>query len=298
MCSLHCYGNETLPICFLKQPAHSYAGCTRLLACFHWLPGLISGSPPCYAHVLSRGPVFLLRTYAHPVRYAFVTHFLAPFTRAQQYLFLAQLHLPGSAVPTAPCQRTRGVAWSVTESPHRVTAGTFDHVTREGQFSIAESPLRSKIALGTSNSSGNCPRPPDAFQGKALGGHLLRVVRTHWSSGACKDALEAALGPLFKRCQDTFVKKGTACINRSNTAARAVLEQPCSTGVRTDTVRPKQEPTGQTDLSDRYRLVLCNRSQELIGQACPTCRQVLWLDSACPTTGRTRLFEHRLNCRV
>jgi hypothetical protein len=67
MCSLHCYGNETLPICFLKQPAHSYAGCTRLLACFHWLPGLISGSPPCYSHVLSRGPVFLLQTYAHPV---------------------------------------------------------------------------------------------------------------------------------------------------------------------------------------------------------------------------------------
>ncbi|PLW33809.1 hypothetical protein PCANC_21902 [Puccinia coronata f. sp. avenae] len=90
----------------------------------------------------------------------------------------------------------------------------------------------------------------------------------------------------------------TAGINRSNTAARAVLEQPCSTGGRTDTVRPKREPTGRTDLSDRSRLVLCNRSQELIGQACPTCRQVLWSDSACPTTGRTRLFEHRLNCRV
>ncbi|PLW09860.1 hypothetical protein PCASD_22617 [Puccinia coronata f. sp. avenae] len=90
----------------------------------------------------------------------------------------------------------------------------------------------------------------------------------------------------------------TAGINRSNTAARAVLEQPCSTGGRTDTVRPKQEPTGRTDLSDRSRLVLCNRSQELIGQACPTRRQVLRSDSACPTTGRTRLFEHRLNCRV
>ncbi|PLW40166.1 hypothetical protein PCANC_18257 [Puccinia coronata f. sp. avenae] len=90
----------------------------------------------------------------------------------------------------------------------------------------------------------------------------------------------------------------TAGINRSNTAARAVLEQPCSTGVRTDTVRPKQEPTGRTDLSDRSRLVLCNRSQELIGQACPTRRQVLRSDSACPTTGQTRLFEHRSNCRV
>ncbi|PLW28106.1 hypothetical protein PCASD_22494 [Puccinia coronata f. sp. avenae] len=38
--------------------------------------------------------------------------------------------------------------------------------------------------------------------------------------------------------------------------------------------------------------------QELIGQACPTRRQVLRSDSACPTTGRTRLFEHRSNCRV
>ncbi|PLW27441.1 hypothetical protein PCASD_23076 [Puccinia coronata f. sp. avenae] len=90
----------------------------------------------------------------------------------------------------------------------------------------------------------------------------------------------------------------TAGINRSNTAARAVLEQPCSTGGRTDTVRPKREPTGRTDLSDRSWLVLCNRSQELIGQACPTRRQVLRSDSACPTTGQTRLFEHRSNCRV
>ncbi|PLW25479.1 hypothetical protein PCASD_24988 [Puccinia coronata f. sp. avenae] len=90
----------------------------------------------------------------------------------------------------------------------------------------------------------------------------------------------------------------TASINRSNTAVRAPLELPCSTGGRTGTVRPKQEPTGWTDLSDQSRLVLCDRSQELIGQACPTRRQVLRSDSACPTTGRTRLFEHRSNCRV
>ncbi|PLW23886.1 hypothetical protein PCASD_13494 [Puccinia coronata f. sp. avenae] len=82
----------------------------------------------------------------------------------------------------------------------------------------------------------------------------------------------------------------TAGINRSNTAARAVLEQPCSTGGRTDTVRPKREPTGRTDLSDRSRLVLGNWSQELIGQACPTRRQVLRSDSACPT--------HRSNTAV
>ncbi|PLW45686.1 hypothetical protein PCASD_07092 [Puccinia coronata f. sp. avenae] len=98
--------------------------------------------------------------------------------------------------------------------------------------------------------------------------------------------------------QATPTHSHTAGINRSNTAVRAVLEQPCSTGGRTGTVRPKQEPTGRTDLSDRSRLVLCDRSQELIGQACPTRRQVLWSDSACPTTGRTRLFEHRSNCRV
>ncbi|PLW12948.1 hypothetical protein PCANC_07830 [Puccinia coronata f. sp. avenae] len=90
----------------------------------------------------------------------------------------------------------------------------------------------------------------------------------------------------------------TAGINRSNTAVRAVLEQPCSTGGRTGTVRPKRDPTGRTDLSDRSRLVLCDRSQELIGQACPTRRQVLRSDSACPTTGRARLFEHRSSCRV
>jgi hypothetical protein len=41
------------------------------------------------------------------------------------------------------------------------------------------------------------------------------------------------------------------------------------------------------NLSDRSQLVLCDRSQELIGQACLTLRQVLWLDSACPTTGQT-----------
>ncbi|PLW41737.1 hypothetical protein PCASD_05660 [Puccinia coronata f. sp. avenae] len=69
----------------------------------------------------------------------------------------------------------------------------------------------------------------------------------------------------------------------SNKAVQAVLKQPCLTGGQTGTVRPKQEPTGWTDLSDRSRLVPCDRSQELIGQACPTRRQVLWSDSACLT---------------
>ncbi|PLW31157.1 hypothetical protein PCANC_23899 [Puccinia coronata f. sp. avenae] len=120
---------------------------------------------------------------------------------------------------------------------------------------------------------------------RTLGKHVCKqqLARSPWQ--ACCSCPPRALA-------------STAGINRSNTAARAVLEQPCSTGGRTDTVRPKREPTGRTDLSDRSRLVLCNRSQELIGQACPTRRQVLRSDNACPTTGRTRLFEHRSNCRV
>ncbi|PLW56422.1 hypothetical protein PCANC_03450 [Puccinia coronata f. sp. avenae] len=77
-----------------------------------------------------------------------------------------------------------------------------------------------------------------------------------------------------------------------------VLEQPCLTGGRKGTVQPKREPTGRTDLPNWSRLVLCDRSQKPIGQACPNRRQVLWSDSACLTTGQTRLFEHRSNCRV
>ncbi|PLW11361.1 hypothetical protein PCASD_24325, partial [Puccinia coronata f. sp. avenae] len=107
-------------------------------------------------------------------------------------------------------------------------------------------------------------------------------------------AVQLSIFIAWETCYDSH----TAGINRSNTAARAVLKKPCLTGGRTGTVQPKQEPTGWTDLSNRSRLVLCNRSQELIGQACPTRRQVLRSDSACPTTGRTRLFEHRSNCRV
>ncbi|PLW29955.1 hypothetical protein PCASD_18907 [Puccinia coronata f. sp. avenae] len=87
------------------------------------------------------------------------------------------------------------------------------------------------------------------------------------------------------RTDNDIIRTDTAGINRSNTAAQEVLKQPSLTGGRTDTVQPKREPTGRTDLSDRSRLVLCNRSQELIGQACPTHRQVLQSDSACLTTG-------------
>ncbi|PLW24954.1 hypothetical protein PCASD_24231 [Puccinia coronata f. sp. avenae] len=56
----------------------------------------------------------------------------------------------------------------------------------------------------------------------------------------------------------TTTRNNTAGINRLNTAVRAVLEQPCSTGGRTGTVRPV---VGQA-LSDQST---CRQ----VGQACP-----------------------------
>ncbi|PLW08127.1 hypothetical protein PCANC_05209 [Puccinia coronata f. sp. avenae] len=142
------------------------------------------------------------------------------------------------------------------------------------------------VPLNKNNNPKLCPTPmevEEAINHWPLPLSLLAAKKSGWP-------LRYAKSPLFVAY--------TAGINRSNTAVRAVLEQPCSTGGRTGTVRPKQEPTGRTDLSDRSRLVLCDRSQELIGQACPTRRQVLRSDSACPTISQTRLFEHRSNCRV
>ncbi|PLW26793.1 hypothetical protein PCASD_25768 [Puccinia coronata f. sp. avenae] len=91
---------------------------------------------------------------------------------------------------------------------------------------------------------------------------------------------------------------GTAGINRSNTAVRAVLEQPCSTGGRTGTVRPKHLPAGRTGLSDQFLGPVAQDQPGPVGQICPTSWLLLQSDSARPTTGRTRLFEHRSNCRV
>ncbi|PLW35761.1 hypothetical protein PCASD_20647 [Puccinia coronata f. sp. avenae] len=75
----------------------------------------------------------------------------------------------------------------------------------------------------------------------------------------------------------TFLNSFTAGINRSNTAVRAVLEQPCSTGGRTGTVRPKHLPAGRTGLSDQFlgpartgRTNLSNQlALALVGQ-CPS----------------------------
>ncbi|PLW43396.1 hypothetical protein PCASD_07504 [Puccinia coronata f. sp. avenae] len=90
----------------------------------------------------------------------------------------------------------------------------------------------------------------------------------------------------------------TAGINRSNTAVRAVLEQPCSTGGRTGTVRPKHLPAGRTGLSNQFLGPVAQDQPGPVGQICPTSWLSLWLDSVRPNTGRTRLFEHRSSSRV
>ncbi|PLW28758.1 hypothetical protein PCANC_21780 [Puccinia coronata f. sp. avenae] len=127
----------------------------------------------------------------------------------------------------------------------------------------------------------------------------LPLFQSSWASPVCFENLITALP--------------AAGINRSNTAVQAVLEQPplkqpCLTGGWTGTVRPKQEPTGRTDLSNRSRLVLCKQlvpgtdwtglSDPPAGALVKQCLSNHRLNSACPTTGQTRLFEHRSNCRV
>ncbi|PLW15425.1 hypothetical protein PCANC_17934 [Puccinia coronata f. sp. avenae] len=90
----------------------------------------------------------------------------------------------------------------------------------------------------------------------------------------------------------------TAGNNQSNTAVRAVLEQPCSTGGRTGTVRPKHLPEGRTGLSNQFLRPVGQDQPGPVRQICPTSWLSLRLDSARPTTGQTRLFKHRSNCRV
>ncbi|PLW21959.1 hypothetical protein PCANC_04355 [Puccinia coronata f. sp. avenae] len=106
----------------------------------------------------------------------------------------------------------------------------------------------------------------------------------------------------FKYRSNQFTKSGldatTASINRSNTAVQAVLEQLCSTGGRTGTVRPKHLPAGQTGLSNQFLGPVAQDQPGPVGQICPTSWLSLWSDSVRPTTGQTRLFEHRLSSRV
>ncbi|PLW46693.1 hypothetical protein PCASD_03711 [Puccinia coronata f. sp. avenae] len=79
---------------------------------------------------------------------------------------------------------------------------------------------------------------------------------------------------------------------------RAVLEQPCLTGGRTGTVRPKHLPAGRTGLSDQFLGPVAQDQPGPVGQICPTSWLSLRSDSVRPTTGRTRLFEHCSSSRV
>ncbi|PLW38245.1 hypothetical protein PCASD_19209 [Puccinia coronata f. sp. avenae] len=96
----------------------------------------------------------------------------------------------------------------------------------------------------------------------------------------------------------TKTNTDTAGINRSNTAARAVLEQPCSTSGQTGTVQPKHLPAGQTGLFDQFLGPVAQDQPGPVGQICPTSWLLLRSDSVRPTTGQTRLFEHRSSSRV
>ncbi|PLW19198.1 hypothetical protein PCANC_10005 [Puccinia coronata f. sp. avenae] len=83
----------------------------------------------------------------------------------------------------------------------------------------------------------------------------------------------------------------TASNNRSNTAVQAVLKQPCSTGGRTGTVRPKHLPAGWTGLSDQFLGPVGQDQPGPVGQICLTSWLLLWSDSARPTTARTAVFD-------
>ncbi|PLW49822.1 hypothetical protein PCANC_01031 [Puccinia coronata f. sp. avenae] len=63
-------------------------------------------------------------------------------------------------------------------------------------------------------------------------------------------------------------------------------------------VQSKHLPAGRTGLSNQFLGPVTQDQPGPVGQICPTSWLLLWLDSARPTTGRTRLFEHRSNCRV
>ncbi|PLW44134.1 hypothetical protein PCASD_09578 [Puccinia coronata f. sp. avenae] len=104
--------------------------------------------------------------------------------------------------------------------------------------------------------------------------------------------------PFIQQLPTTTLDSCTAGINRSNTAVRAVLEQPCSTGGRTGTVRPKHLPAGRTGLSDQFLGPVAQDQPGPVGQICPTSWLSLRSDSVRPTTGQTRLFEHRSSSRV
>ncbi|PLW18498.1 hypothetical protein PCANC_12273 [Puccinia coronata f. sp. avenae] len=84
-----------------------------------------------------------------------------------------------------------------------------------------------------------------------------------------------------------------ALLDGSKTGRDLVAWEPSS-----GTVRPKHLPAGRTGLSDQFLGPVAQDQPGPVGQICPTSWVLLRSDSARPTTGQTRLFEHRLNCRV
>ncbi|PLW12048.1 hypothetical protein PCASD_23395 [Puccinia coronata f. sp. avenae] len=73
--------------------------------------------------------------------------------------------------------------------------------------------------------------------------------------GQCFQRLELSALTVWLVSAAVSNPKKDACtvgIDRSNTAGRAVLEQPCLTGDQTGTVGLKPVPAGRTGLSDRF----------------------------------------------
>ncbi|PLW27688.1 hypothetical protein PCANC_24798 [Puccinia coronata f. sp. avenae] len=114
----------------------------------------------------------------------------------------------------------------------------------------------------------------------AANGNLIARPQAQQAAG-----LESLLLALTASFLVSFLLLSTAGINRSNTAVRAVLEQPCSTGGRTGTVRPKHLPPGRTGLSDQFLGPVAQDQPGPVGQICPTSWLLLRSDSARPTTG-------------
>ncbi|PLW31973.1 hypothetical protein PCANC_21988 [Puccinia coronata f. sp. avenae] len=136
---------------------------------------------------------------------------------------------------------------------------------------------------------------------------LLNDRSRSWSGGTrAADGFCHPHGPMLSLAKrfcarqrpNSILAIGTAGINRSNTAVRAVLKQPCSTGGWTGTVRPKHLPAGRTGLSDQFLGPVAQDQPGPVGQICPTSWLSLRSDSVRPTTGRTRLFKHCSSSRV
>ncbi|PLW10045.1 hypothetical protein PCANC_22769 [Puccinia coronata f. sp. avenae] len=88
----------------------------------------------------------------------------------------------------------------------------------------------------------------------------------------------------------------TAGIDRSNTAGRAVLEQPCSIGDWTGTVRPKPVPAGRTGLPDQFPAGVTGPSRKPIGHGCSSTARTAVFDQSMAAVLVTRcrrlLLEH------